>query len=311
VTFSIVGQLGEGFGVAVASKFPFVGAVVPEVRPGVGAVATQAMARVGYRSVALDALSSGADAAAAVVDCTSPDAERAHRQLGVVGLDSQATFTGDSCMDWAGGVSGRESTGGYAIQGNILTGPEVVAAMEGAWLDAAGASLTDRLVAALLAGDAAGGDSRGRQGAALYAVQPGAGYDHCGVLADIRVDDHPDAPQELARLLRLNDLIFGGPEEVLPWASGASEPRDGTGPGDGRAARDASGPGDAWGSRDAGGVGELAVEVSRRLAELGFHGEVRQALTSWAGEANYEMRLSPDGIDTKVLAALRDATPGS
>ena len=275
MTFSIVGQVGEGFGVAVASKFPFVGAVVPEVRPGVGAVATQAMARVGYRSVALDALASGGDAAAAVAACTTPDEERAHRQLGVVGLDSQATYTGDSCMSWAGGVSGREGSGGYAIQGNILTGRDVVAAMESAWLGAAGASLTDRLLAALLAGDAAGGDSRGRQGAALYAVLPGAGYDHCGVLADIRVDDHPDAPQELARLLRMNDLIFGGPEDVLPWASGTEE------------------------------------EVSRRLAALGFHGEVAQALASWAGEANYEMRLSPDGIDTKVLAALRDATPDS
>ena len=218
--------------------------------------------------------------------CTSPDEERAHRQLGVVGLDSQATFTGDACMDWAGGVAGRESTGGYAIQGNILTGPEVVAAMESAWLGTAGASLTDRLVAALLAGDAAGGDSRGRQGAALYAVLPGAGYDHCGVLADIRVDDHLDAPQELARLLRLNDLIFGGPEEVLPWTSGPNGPSD------------------------AGKTGDLAAEVSRRLAELGFHGEVAQALAGWAGEANYEMRLSPDGIDTKVLAALREATPG-
>jgi uncharacterized Ntn-hydrolase superfamily protein len=287
MTFSIVGQVGEGFGVAVASKFPFVGAVVPEVRVGVGAVATQAMARVGYRSVALDALSSGADAAAAVLACTSPDAERAHRQLGVVGVDSQATYTGDSCMDWAGGVSGRESTGGYAIQGNILTGPEVVHAMEAAWLGAAGRSLTDRLIAALLAGDAAGGDSRGRQGAALYAVLPGAGYDHCGVLADLRVDDHPDAPQELARLLRLNDLIFGGPEEVLPWAEGAS------------------------GADATSQAGGLAAEVSRRLAARGFHGEVRQALASWAGEANYEMRLSPDGIDTKVLAALREATPGT
>ena len=290
MTFSIVGQVGVGFGVAVASKFPFVGAVVPEVRPGVGAVATQAMARVGYRSVALDALASGRDAAAAVVACTSPDEERAHRQLGVVGLDSQATFTGDSCMDWAGGVSGRESSGGYAIQGNILTGPEVVAAMESTWLGTAGASLTDRLVAALLAGDAEGGDSRGRQGAALYAVLPGAGYDHCGVLADIRLDDHPDAPQELARLLRMNDLIFGGPEDVLPWTSAL---------------------GHATALGDAREVGQLADEVSRRLAVLGFQGEGAEALASWAGEANYEMRLSPDGIDTKVLAALRAATPDS
>jgi uncharacterized Ntn-hydrolase superfamily protein len=272
MTFSIVAQLGEGFGVAVASKFPFVGSVVPEVRLGVGAVATQAMARVGYRSVALGALAGGAQADAAVLACTGPDADRAHRQLGVVGIDSQATFTGDACMDWAGGVCGRDDLGGYAIQGNILTGPDVVAAMEAAWLGSTGASLTDRLVEALLAGDAAGGDSRGRQGAALYAVQPGAGYDHCGVLADIRVDDHPDAPPELARLLRLNDLVFGGPEEVLPL------------------------------------VGERQEEVSRRLSALGFSGAVTQALASWAGEANYEMRLSPDGIDAKVLAALREAT---
>ena len=273
MTFSIVGQVGDAFGVAVASKFPFVGAVVPEVRPGVGAVATQAMARVAYRSVALDALAGGADASEAVTACTTPDAERAHRQLGVVGVGSQATYTGEACMDWAGGVCGRDESGGYAIQVNILTGPEVVSEMEAAWLASAGRSLTDRLIAALLAGDAAGGDSRGRQGAALYAVQPGAGYDHCGVLADLRVDDHEDAPQELARLLRMNDLIFGGPEDVSPLE------------------------------------GELADEVALRLSSLGFSGEVSGALASWAGEANYEMRMTPDGIDAKVLDALREAAP--
>ena len=273
MTFSIAGQVGDAFGVAVASKFPFVGAVVPEVRLGVGAVATQAMARVAYRAVALDALAAGATADEAVTACTTPDPDRDHRQLGVVGVGSQASWTGDACLDWAGGVSGREESGGYAIQGNILTGPDVVSEMEAAWLASAGASLTDRLVAALLAGDAAGGDSRGRQGAALYAVQPGAGYDHCGVLADLRVDDHEDAPQELARLLRLNDLVFGGPEDVSPLA------------------------------------GDLADEVAVRLSSLGYSGEVSSALTAWAGEANYEMRLSPDGIDALVLAALREATP--
>lgn len=273
MTFSIVGQVGDAFGVAVASKFPFVGAVVPEVRLGVGAVATQAMARVAYRSVALEALTGGASADEAVTACTTPDGDRAHRQLGVVGVDSQATFTGDSCMDWAGGVSGRDSTGGYAIQGNILTGPDVVSEMKAAWLASAGRSLSDRLIAALLAGDAAGGDSRGRQGAALYAVQPGAGYDHCGVLADLRVDDHADAPQELARLLRMNDLIFGAPEDVRPLE------------------------------------GALADEVAVRLSLLGYSGETSSALTAWAGEANYEMRMTPDGIDAKVLDALRDATP--
>src|SRR6476646_2759785 len=216
MTFSIAGQVGDAFGVAVASKFPFVGAVVPAARLGVGAVATQALARVAYRDEAQRALADGLSAAGAVTRCTEADEGREHRQLGVVGVDSQATYTGSECLTWAGGVSGRDPQGGYAIQGNILTGPEVVAAMERAWLDPLGGSLTVRLLAALLAGDEAGGDSRGRQGAALYAVAPGAGYDGCGVLADVRVDDHPDAPRELARLLRVNDLLFGRAGAVLP-----------------------------------------------------------------------------------------------
>jgi uncharacterized Ntn-hydrolase superfamily protein len=169
-------------------------------------------------------------------------------------------------------VCGRDAEGGYAIQGNILTGPEVVAAMERTWLDSVGASLTDRLIAALLAGDEAGGDSRGRQGAALYAVAPGAGYDGCGVLADVRVDDDPAAPRELACLLLLNDLMFGAPEDVRPLS------------------------------------GTLAEEVGGRLGTLGYAGDVAVALAAWASEQNYETRLSPDGIDAKVLAALRDAT---
>jgi uncharacterized Ntn-hydrolase superfamily protein len=273
VTFSIAAQVGDAFGVAVASKFPFVGAVVPAARLGVGAAATQALARVAYRDVALQALAAGGTAADAVQQCTTPDEQREHRQLGVVGVDSQATYTGSECLSWAGGVSGRDADGGYAIQGNILTGPDVVAAMERAWLASAGASLTDRLVAALLAGDEAGGDSRGRQGAAMYAVSPGAGYDGCGVLADVRVDDHPDAPRELARLLRLNDLMFGAPEDVVPL------------------------------------VGELADEVRGHLTSLGYAGDVTTALAEWASAENYETRLSPDGIDAKVLAALRDAAP--
>lgn len=273
MTFSVVGQVGDAFGVAVASKFPFVGAVVPAARVGVGAAATQAMARVSYRVDALDRMAGGASAGAAVEAVTGADEQREHRQLGVVGVDSQHSYTGDSCLSWAGGVAGRGAEGGYAIQGNILTGPEVVAAMQKAWLASAGAPLTTRLIAALLAGDAAGGDARGRQGAALYAVAPGAGYDGCGVLADLRVDDHADAPRELARLVRLNDLTFGTAEEVLPL------------------------------------VGDLGMEVGNRLAALG-HQEtpVAAALAAWASEANYENRLSPAGIDTLVLAELRAAT---
>jgi uncharacterized Ntn-hydrolase superfamily protein len=273
VTFSIVGQVGEAFGVAVASKFPFVGSVVPAARLGVGAVATQALARVGYRDTALAALEAGRGAAAAVRACRDPDPEREHRQLGVVGIDTQATSTGEACLPWAGGRSGRDETGGYAIQGNILVGPQVVAAMEDAWLRVVGLPLVDRLLAALLAGDAAGGDARGRQGAALYAVEPSAGYDQCGVLADVRVDDHPAAPQELARLVRLNDLMFGTPTDVQPLE------------------------------------GELAEEVGARLASIGYAAaSPAVALATWASAENYETRLSPDGIDAKVLAALREAS---
>jgi uncharacterized Ntn-hydrolase superfamily protein len=273
VTFSIVGQVGEAFGVAVASKFPFVGSVVPAARLGVGAVATQALARVAYRDAALAALEAGQDAAGAVQACRGPDPEREHRQLGVVGVDSQATSTGDGCLLWAGGTSGRDEAGGYAIQGNILVGPQVVAAMETTWLRTLGLPLVDRLLAALLAGDEAGGDSRGRQGAALFAVEPSAGYDQSGVLADVRVDDHPTAPQELARLVRLNDLMFGTPTDVQPLE------------------------------------GELAQEVTARLASIGYAaGSPSVALATWASAENYETRLSPDGIDAKVLAALREAT---
>ena len=204
---------------------------------------------------------------------TAADPEREHRQLGVVGVDSQATYTGRDCLDWAGGRSGADDTGRYAIQGNILVGEQVVAEMERAWLEGAGMPFEHRLVAALLAGDAAGGDARGRQSAALVVVAAGEGYDASGVRADLRIDDHPQAPQELARLLDLSDLYFGAPQDV--------EPLD----------------------------GELAEEVGARLARLGYEGSLVDALDTWAGTENYEMRLTDEGIDARVLRALREATP--
>jgi uncharacterized Ntn-hydrolase superfamily protein len=125
---------------------------------------------------------------------------------------------------------------------------------------------------ALIAGDHAGGDKRGRQSAALYAVAPAAGYDHCGVLADLRVDDHPAAADELARLLDLHDLYFGSAKTVLPLE------------------------------------GSLADEVRQHLFILGrSQPNLHDALQDWAGEANFEMRMTPDGIDTRVLQALREA----
>jgi len=272
MTFSIVARIGDAYGVAVASKFIAVGSVVPAARLGAGAVATQAMAKVSYATDGLALLATGTSAADTVARLTSLDEDRQDRQLGVVAAADQSTFTGRDCMDWAGGRSGGDDESGYAIQGNILVGEQVVLDMERAWLDNPRLPLAPRLMQALLAGDHAGGDRRGRQSAALYAVAPGAGYDHCGVLADLRVDDHPGAADELARLLDLHDLYFGPPGTVLPLQ------------------------------------GALADEVRQHLVTLGrSQPDLHDALQDWAGEANFEMRMTPDGIDARVLEALRQA----
>lgn len=273
MTFSIVARHGDCYGVAVASRFLSVGAVVPGARSGVGAVATQSFARVAYIADLLSALAAGADAVTALAAATAADDLREERQVGVVGPEDAATFTGSACMPWAGGTCGTGDDTAYAVQGNVLAGPAVVHDMEAAWLGSAGEQFTTRLLLALLAGDAAGGDARGRQSAAMYAVQPGSGYDACGVLADLRVDDHPDAPTELARIHELHTLYFGRPEGVQPLAE------------------------------------ELGAEVRRRLDGLGFtSGSTADDLARWAGAVNLEMRLSPDGIDRRVLVELRNAT---
>ena len=274
MTFSIVARDGEALGVAVASRFLAVGSIVPETRPAVGAVATQAMARYAYRAELLHALEVGVGATQALADAVAADSGRDDRQVGVVGADGAATHTGSDCMPWAGGRTGGDASTAYAIQGNILTGPEVVEEMERAWLESGGRPLDERLLAALLAGDAAGGDSRGRQSAALVAYAPRAGYDHSGILADLRVDDHPDAPAELARIHGLHTLYFGAPEGVRPLE------------------------------------GELRAEVDSLLGRLGRTGEdvsLESRLESWMGEVNLETRHVPGGIDARVLDELRGA----
>lgn len=270
MTFSIVARDGDALGVAVASKFLAVGSIVPEVRPGVGAVATQAMARYAYRAELLGALASGAAAVQSLADAVATDDGRDDRQVGVVGPAGAATHTGSGCMPWAGGHTGSDERSAYAIQGNILTGPEVVEEMQRAWLASAGQPLDHRLLAALLAGDAAGGDARGRQSAAIVAYAPGAGYDRSGVLADLRVDDHPEAPSELARIHELHTLYFGAPQDVQPLE------------------------------------GALRDEVSGLLRTLGAAGaSVEEDLADWMGEVNLETRHSPGGIDARVLSELR------
>lgn len=273
MTFSIVARSADGVahGVAVASKFLAAGAVVPAAEAGVGALATQSYANLAYRPQGLAMLRTGTAAADVVAGLTAADPGRAQRQLGVVGTEGEgATFTGAGCHAWAGGTTGD----GYAIQGNILTGPEVVAAMEQAWLASdPAAPLAARLLAALRAGDAAGGDSRGRQSAAVYVVAPGQGYGGTSdVLVDLRVDDHADPCAELARLLDVHTLLFGkpDPDTLLPLD------------------------------------GVLADEVRGLLAARGHsHSDLDTALADWAGIENLEERMVPAHIDPLVLAHLR------
>jgi uncharacterized Ntn-hydrolase superfamily protein len=275
MTFSIVARSADGqsHGVAVASKFLAVGSAVPAAQAQVGALATQSYANLAYRPQGLALLGTGVSAADVVAGLTAADPGRAQRQLGVVGPTGDgATYTGTGCHDWAGGLAGD----GYAIQGNILAGKQVVVAMVEAWAASdPAAPLARRLLAALLAGDRAGGDRRGRQSAALLVVAKGQGYGGTSdVLADLRVDDHPDPVPELERLLDLHALYFEKPDlaTLLELTRG------------------------------------LDVEVRARLAALGYSdADLDAALASWAGVENLEERLVPGRIDPLVLAHLRTA----
>ncbi|WP_408899113.1 DUF1028 domain-containing protein [Nocardioides sp. R1-1] len=269
MTFSIVARSadGETWGVAVASKFLAVGSAVPAAVAGVGAVATQADANVAYKGLALAHLDEGATAPVALQRLLEEDDGRDHRQVGIVDLDgTAASHTGVECIPWAGGRTGP----GYAVQGNCLAGPEVVEAMEDAWLDAAAdLPLQDRLLAALAAGDASGGDRRGRQSAAILVVREGAGYGGLDdVAVDLRVDDHPAPIDELARLLDLHELYLTASTE------------------DERVAVD-----------DA-----LRAELETFAAAAG-HRDFR----TWVGTENYEMRVAADlsWIDRRVFAIVR------
>ncbi len=279
MTFSIVARSADGtaLGVAVASKFLSVGAAVPAAEAGIGALATQSYANLRYRPQGLALLRSGLSAEDTVAGLVASDSGRESRQLGVVAASGPgATYTGNECNDWAGGVAGD----GYAIQGNILTGPDVVEEMKRAWLDSpADRPLARRLLAALAAGDAAGGDSRGRQSAALYVVAAGAGYGGLSdVAADLRVDDHAEPIPELNRLLDLHELYFGTPDPATLL--------------------ELSGP--------------VATEVRDLLSRLGRTGPdtpegLDEALSTWAGVENYEERMVPGRIDPLVLDKLREA----
>ncbi|MBD0292668.1 MAG: DUF1028 domain-containing protein [Jiangellaceae bacterium] len=273
MTFSIVARNADGtsLGVAVASKFLAVGAAVPAAEAGVGAIATQSYANLAYKADGLAQLRRGRSAQQTLDALLDVDEKREIRQVGVVDAGgNSATFTGADCHAWAGGVTGKD----YAIQGNILVGPEVVAEMERSWrASGPAASLARRLLAALSVGDAVGGDRRGRQSAALLVVAPEGGYAGSDdVVVDLRVDDHSMPVAELARLLDLHDLYFGKPDpDTLIDLEGG-----------------------------------LADEVRALLAARGFtEVDLGTALAGWAGIENYEERMVPGKIDPLVLAKLR------
>jgi uncharacterized Ntn-hydrolase superfamily protein len=206
-TFSIVARdsvTGE-LGIAVASRFFGVGVVVPWAKADVGAVATQSYANTTFGWRGLELLEKGATPEEVVQILIRNDDDPKRRQFGIVAADGKsATYTGEGCLAWAGGRNGPD----YAIQGNILTGEDVVTAMEKTFLESKG-TLSERLYAALLAGEEKGGDSRGKQSAALLVVKENAGYGgYTDRAIDIRVDDHAEPFKELGRLLKIAQMNY-------------------------------------------------------------------------------------------------------
>lgn len=210
-TFSIVAYdpAEEAWGVAVASKFLAAGAVVSWARAGAGAVATQALARVSFGPDGLAMLAAGKSASETLAALLAADPGREDRQVGIVDAHGgAAAHTGANCFAWAGHRVGE----GFTCQGNILTGPETLDAMAETFQAARG-ELADRLVAALRAGDTAGGDRRGKQAAGVLVVRHNGGYggDNDRYL-DLRVDDDPEPVKRLQELVAMHHLFFGKPK---------------------------------------------------------------------------------------------------
>lgn len=210
-TFSIVAYDPETqeLGVAVQSKFIAVGSVVPWAKAGVGAVATQSYANTTYGPKALELLAKGETPEAVVAKLTDEDKRAAVRQVGIVNAKGEAaTFTGGKCHAWAGGVKGEN----FCAQGNILAGGDVVRNMAKSFQESKG-DLGDRLIAALQAGQDAGGDTRGMQSASLLIVREGWGYGgYNDRYRDLRVDDHAEPIKELKRVYDLHRNIFPRPQ---------------------------------------------------------------------------------------------------
>lgn len=257
----------QQWAVATQSKFLAVGSIVPWAEPLVGAIATQSYANPRYGPDGLELLHEGLGAEEVVARLVEADGDRAQRQLGVVDATGRgATYTGDECHAWAGGRTGPC----YAAQGNILVSGATVDALAETFEATAGAPLAERMLACLDAAQAAGGDRRGQQSAALLVVGQGQGYVGLSdTVVDLRVDDHERPLEELRRLYVLHRELFG------------RTPRS------------------QWIEVD----DALRAEITERLARLGH-----ARLEEWAGVVNLEERVDgEDAIDPVVLEALRRA----
>ena len=281
-TFSIVAYdpQAQEWGVAVQSKFLAVGAVVPWAQAGVGAVATQSYCNTSFGPKGLALMAQGLSAQEALDRLVAEDEGRARRQVGMIdALGRAATFTGEECHPWAGGLIGTH----YAVQGNILVSGATVEAMARAFEEAQG-ELADRLVAALAGGQAAGGDRRGKQSASVLVVRDAGGYGGFNDrYLDLRVDDDPEPIERLKALVDLHHLFF------KPPAPGEMVPVE----------------------------GELAREVQQILRWAGYYdgpltGEydaaTRKALSTLIGNENFEERFDEEKglIRRAVMDILRE-----
>lgn len=283
MTFSIVASDAESgdLGVAVASRFAAVGAVVPWAKAGIGAIATQSWANTEYGPQGLALLEGGTPARQTLDRLVLGDKGREQRQIGLVDARGRAaTFTGARCMPWAGGSTGDR----FACQGTLLVGEQVVAAMADAYRRSSG-ELVDRLLTALIAADVNGGDRRGRQAAAILVVRDHAGYGKRNDrYVDLRVDDHPQAVSELARIFSVYDREILVRDDQLLVASR-----------------------------------QLVTEIQHRLASRRLYsgpptGELddrtRVALTLFAAEFYLEDRIREDAqLSETLVRELRELTP--
>ncbi|OLS37838.1 DUF1028 domain-containing protein [Bacillus sp. MRMR6] len=274
MTFSIVGYdpIEKEWGIATQSKFLGVGAVVPWARAGAGAVATQSYANTAYGPKALELMEQGKTAQETLELLIEDDPDREMRQVGLIDASGNAaTFTGKECYDWAGGLTGTH----FAAQGNILVDEQTVSEMARAYTDTKG-SLADKLLAALDAGQEAGGDSRGQQSAALYIVKEKGGYGGFNDrFIDLRVDEHPEPIKELIRIYQLQQLYFAPskPERVVQVE------------------------------------GDIKQELKEQLVKWNYLGsivagdeEINKALKSFIHTENFEMREQKAGlIDLEIL----------